>query len=129
MYATALDSSAVATILATCSQNKLLLGCGPVNNTVLTVAVMDDRADVLYNCGSTPICSNLANGVAWYFSDSFSWSFAQGGDTVSRGSCDTESTNGAYCLCWHTTFHQLFSNKQRSIFFKIILIITKYIKI
>jgi hypothetical protein len=97
-----MNSSAVATILASCSQNKLLLGCRPVGNTVLTVAAMGDRADVLYNCNTLTNCTHVANGVGWYFSNSYSWGFVNGTDTVTRSSCDVGSGNNSYRLCWHT---------------------------
>ncbi|CAF0917732.1 unnamed protein product [Adineta steineri] len=101
-YADSLASTVVATVLATCNKNKLLLGCRPVANTILTVAAMGNRADVLYNCSSTSTCTNVVNGVGWYFSDSYSWGFVRGSDTVTRDSCDTGTSNDAYRLCWHT---------------------------
>ena len=101
-YSTVLTSSLLTSILATCSKAKLLLGCRPVGNTILTVAAMGNRSDVLYNCGSTSSCVYTANGVGWYYSNSYSWGFAQGGDSVTRSSCDTASTNPTYRLCWHT---------------------------
>mgnify|MGYP007061239460 FL=1 len=92
----------VSTILAQCNRKKLLLACKPVANSVYTLAAMGLRADVLYNCGTASTCINVANGVGWYFSDDYSWGFVNGGDAVTRSSCDTESTNSAARLCWHT---------------------------
>jgi hypothetical protein len=97
-----MNSSVVSTTLATCSQNKLLLGCRPVGNSIMTVAAMGNRADVLYNCGSTASCTHVANGVGWFFSDSWSWGFVNGYDTVNRDQCDENPTNPSYILCWHT---------------------------
>ncbi|CAF1180535.1 unnamed protein product [Adineta steineri] len=102
-YADNLDSTIVATILATCNKNKLLLGCRPVANTTLTVAAMGNRADVLYDCGSTSTCTHVANGVGWYFSSSYSWGFVRGSDNVTRDSCDVATGDAAYRLCWHTS--------------------------
>jgi hypothetical protein len=101
-YAASMAPSAVATILASCNQSKLLLGCSPVNSTILTVAAMGNRADVLYNCSTLQNCTNVANGVGWYYGDSWSWGFVQGGDVVVRNSCDVGSYNTSYRLCWHT---------------------------
>ena len=75
-YATPMSASLISTILTTCSGSKLLLGCRPVGSTALTVAAAGNRADVLYNCGTTTACVNQVNGVGWYFSDSYSWGFA-----------------------------------------------------
>lgn len=97
-----MTASVVASILATCNKNKLLLGCRPVGSTIFTVAAMGNRADVLYNCGTTVTCTYNANNVAWYFSDSHSWGFAPAGSTVNRVSCDDVTTDGNYRLCWHT---------------------------
>jgi len=97
-----MTSTIVSTILTVCNASRLLLGCRPVGNSLLTVAAMGERANVLYDCSTTASCTNQANGVGWYFSSSYSWGFAQGNDSVARGSCDTSSTNPSYRLCWHT---------------------------
>jgi hypothetical protein len=89
-------------ILSSCNKTNLLLGCRPKNSTVLTVAAMGNRADVLYNCSSISNCVRVANGVGWYYSNSYSWGFAKENDPVVRNSCDTGNTNPAYRLCWHT---------------------------
>ncbi|CAF1073897.1 unnamed protein product [Adineta steineri] len=101
-YADTMVSTVVATVLSTCNKNKLLLGCRPVANTILTVAAMGNRADVLYNCSSARNCTHVANGVGWYFSDSYSWGFVSGSDTVIRNTCDEGTGDDAYRLCWHT---------------------------
>lgn len=101
-YGSDMSSSVVASILSTCNGNKLLLGCRPTGSTVLTMAAMSYRADVLHDCGSTTNCVYTANGVGWYFSNSYSWGFVKGGDTPIRNSCDVGSSNEVYRLCWHT---------------------------
>lgn len=101
-YATTMPAATITSILTSCNKAKLLLGCRPAGNTLMTVAAMGDRADVLYNCGTTTSCTYVSNGVGWYYSNSYSWGFARGGDTVTRSSCDTATTNPAYRLCWHT---------------------------
>ncbi|CAF1679703.1 unnamed protein product, partial [Adineta ricciae] len=47
-------------------------------------------------------CTHIANGVGWYYSDSYSWGFVSGGDNVTRNHYDSASTNAIYRLCWHT---------------------------
>ncbi len=79
-----------------------MLGCRPIGNALLNVAAMGLRADVLYNCGTNSSCTQVGNGVGWYFSDNYSWGFVNGNDTVTRNSCDIGSTNSAYRLCWHS---------------------------
>jgi hypothetical protein len=79
-----------------------MLGCRPTGNSLLTVAAMGLRADVLYNCGTIQSCTHVANGVGWYYSDSYSWGFVNNTDSVLRHSCDTFPTNPTSRLCWHT---------------------------
>jgi hypothetical protein len=92
----------VATVLSQCNLGKLLLACKPINNSVYTLAAMGLRNDVLYNCSNNATCTHVANEVGWYFSDSYSWGFVNGTDSVTRNSCDTESTDPTLRLCWHT---------------------------
>ena len=101
-YAIFLTPNLLATILSACNKSKLMLGCRPVGNSLLTLAAMGLRSDVLYNCSSISNCTHVANGVGWYYSDSFSWGFVNGTDAVTRNSCDTVFTNQDYRLCWHT---------------------------
>ena len=97
-YADTANSAIVSTILSSRNQPKLLLGCRPINNINLTIAAMGSRSDVLYNCGNIRNCTNIANGVGWYFSTSYSWGFVEGNDRVTQSSCDIASTNVAYRL-------------------------------
>jgi hypothetical protein len=97
-----MNKTMLAKILTACYQNKLLLGCRSVGREILTVAAMGDRSDVLYDCQELLNCKHVANGVEWYFSISWSWGFARGGDSVTRNSCDTEIVNSPFRLCWHT---------------------------
>jgi hypothetical protein len=101
VYATALDGSVLTSILSTCNKTNLLLACGPVGSTVFTVAAMGNRYDVFYNCSTSYNCTHVANGVGWYYSDTWSWGFASSYDTVYRFSCDI-LTNTTTRLCWHT---------------------------
>jgi hypothetical protein len=88
-YDVVMNSTLLATILAECNKGKLLLGCRPVNTTILTLAAMGLRSDVLFNCGTTTTCVHVANNVGWYFSTDYSWGFVNGTDSVYRVSCDT----------------------------------------
>ncbi len=101
-YNVVLNQSLLTSILSMCNKGKLMLGCRPVCHNLLTVAAMGLRADVLYNCGSATSCTHVANGVGWYYSNSYSWGFVNGNDPVTRSSCDTETTDSNYRLCWHT---------------------------
>ncbi|CAF3867994.1 unnamed protein product [Rotaria sordida] len=106
-YNVALNSTVLDTILTQCNKGKLLLGCGPINSSVLTLAAMGLRSDVLYNCGNTTTCTHTANGVGWYYSSDYSWGFVENQDTVFRNRCDVDissqgSSNSGLRLCWHT---------------------------
>jgi hypothetical protein len=89
-------------ILAQCDKSKLLLACRPVGSPTFTTLAMAPRADVLFDCGFQESCTNVANGVGWYYSDNYSWGYAPGGETVSRTSCDIEATGNGDRLCWHS---------------------------
>ncbi|UJR13334.1 hypothetical protein I4U23_000352 [Adineta vaga] len=100
-YSIGLNSSLIITILSTCYKAKLMLGCRPIGQN-LSVAAMGLRNDVLYNCSTISSCTHVANGVGWYYSDSYSWGFVNNTDSVTRSSCDTAGINSNYRLCWHT---------------------------
>jgi hypothetical protein len=78
-----------------------MLAARRVGTTVWDVLGAADFASVTTDT-STGNITTLANGIEWYYSPSWSWGFAKGGDSVSRTSCDTSSTNAAQRLCWHT---------------------------
>jgi hypothetical protein len=101
-YNITLNSSLVTSILRVCNKGKLMLGCRPFSSSLLTVAAIGLRADVLYDCSTIRSCTNVANGVGWYYSDSYSWGFVNNSDSVSRHTCDMASINPTYRLCWHT---------------------------
>ncbi|CAF3968520.1 unnamed protein product [Rotaria sp. Silwood1] len=101
-YAVALNETILTSILNACNKGQLLLACRPVNTSLLTVAAMGLRADVLFNCSSSSSCTHAANGVGWYYSNNYSWGFVSNNDTVSRNPCDTTQANPSYGLCWYT---------------------------
>ena len=91
----------MAPILEACAAQQLLLACRPTNSDTLTVAAMGDLDDVLFDCGQERPCSHEANGVAWYFSEDWSWGFAVAGEPVDRFSCDIGRSRAETRLCWH----------------------------
>lgn len=101
-YAVDLNSNILASIFQACNKGHLLLACRPINTTIFTVAAMGSRADVLYNCNSSVTCTNVGNGVGWYFSNNLSWGFVDYNDTVLLSPCDVLQTNPSYELCWYT---------------------------
>lgn len=100
-YAIHLDTPRLNSTLNACNKAKLLLACRPMNTTNFTVAAAGFRSDVLFNCGNAPSWTNIANGVGWYYSNSWSWGFVNASETVVRSSCDL-TTSSATRLCWLT---------------------------
>jgi hypothetical protein len=92
---------ALSSILAACDKTNLLLACRQTGSGILTVLAAAPRADVLFDTGTGNTPHN-ANGTGWYFNNDYSWGFADEGDPLSRSQCDTQSSNGALRLCWHT---------------------------
>jgi hypothetical protein len=88
-YDVELNSTILADIVNRCYKNKLLLGCGPADSEILTLAAWGHREDVLYDCGTEKDCLHMVNNVGWYYSPNHSWGFVQGEDSVNRVTCDT----------------------------------------
>ena len=100
-YGTTIGSdNSIALAGCSASGNLMLAARETGSNTILLLA-QAPYADVIFNVGNGNTTHN-ANGVEWYYSPNFSWGFAQGGDSVSRGQCDTNGTNADKRLCWHT---------------------------
>lgn len=96
----------VASVLNGCQGDYLMLAARRTGSTVFEVLAAAERADVIFNTGASNTTHN-ANGVAWYFSDNWSWGFASAGDLVNRDSCDTNGSSWSGTperdrLCWHT---------------------------
>jgi hypothetical protein len=79
-----------------------MLACRQVGSDTFKLLAHAPREDVLFFTGTSNTAHD-ANGVGWYYSDSYSWGFAKQGDPLKRGSCDTESINPTQRLCWHTS--------------------------
>ncbi|KIG14983.1 Multiple EGF-like-domain protein 3 precursor [Enhygromyxa salina] len=85
-----------------CTGSKLLEACRQVGSPTYAVLAMGDRADVLFPTGNGVNATHQGNGVAWYYSNSHSMGFAQGGNSVDRNSCDVDNVNPQFRMCWHT---------------------------
>ena len=92
----------IAQILQMCNHDVLLMGCRQPGSDELYVAAAGLREDVLFECGQDEGCTHEANGVGWYFNDSWSWGFVAAGEMVRRFSCDTADSQPLSRLCWHT---------------------------
>ena len=101
------DTSNLGTITSQCDKSHLMVACRQTGTTQLVAAAYAPIADVMYDTGTSNTPHN-ANGVDWYFSDSYSWGYAHEGDGISRSSCDTAT--GAYPedrVCFHTSVGNL----------------------
>ncbi len=95
------NATPLTTILTQCNKAKLLLACRVTGSQTLMAAAWAPRLDVTFDTGTGNVPHN-ANGVGWYYNNSWSWGFAQQGDAITRNSCDTTNTNADKRLCWHT---------------------------
>jgi len=84
-----------------CQGANVMLACSQVDGNEFVVLGQAPIEDVVFNTG-TGNTTHPANGIEWYFNESWSWGFAPSGETVSRNSCDTNSTAAEQRLCWHT---------------------------
>ena len=99
------NSPALSTLIQQCSKANLLMACRPVGGATWNLVAMAPRADVLFDCGQQQNCTKQSNGVGWYYSDSYSWGFAPGGESVNRNSCDYDNGSQTMTdkrLCWHS---------------------------
>lgn len=92
------------TVLSDCPGDKLLLSCRQTGSRILTLLAQGDRSDVTFDTGVNFDVLHIANGVGWYFNDTYSWGFVRAGDSVFKTQCDID-TSGANDerLCWHLT--------------------------
>jgi cysteine-rich repeat protein len=92
----------VADVLVQCNKANLMLACRPVGNPNFTVLAHAPREPVT-TINAELNTPTVDNGVGWYFSDSISWGFAIAGDPINRNSCDVETANPDFRMCWHTS--------------------------
>lgn len=89
-----------------CQGANLMLACSQVEGDEFVVLGQAPFDDVTFDTGTGNV-THQANGIEWYFSETWSWGFAPLGETVSRSSCDTASTAAEQRLCWHTNNNAL----------------------
>jgi hypothetical protein len=99
-------SAPMSTFLGT-SASQALSGCtgpdimlaGRVTGSDTLLALAEAPvADVFFDTGVNSDVTHNANGAEWYNADNFSWGFAPGGESVSKGECDTTEGDGRICL-------------------------------
>ena len=106
-------SPSVASVLAGCDGEYMLMAARPVNSQTFDLLAAARRADVVFDTGRPATTPDYdmphdANGTGWYFNDSWSWGFAKQGDPVSRNACDfNPAVNVELRLCWHTGSGQM----------------------
>lgn len=98
------NGTPLATIQANCDKAQLMMACRPVGAPNYTLLAVAPRADVFTDTGTgnTP---HDANGVGWYYNDSYSWGFAPQGEPINRSSCDYNGggqTQANMRMCIHT---------------------------
>jgi hypothetical protein len=104
----ALSGETLRSILDGCPGDRLMLAGGLTGGDTLMLLAEADRADVLFDVGQAQDGKHVANGVSWYYNDSYSWGFAAADQAVYRDSCDAsgvfnDDTAGMqFRLCWHT---------------------------
>ena len=67
-------------IKSSCSGNKIMLACRETGSGTLKVAAYADRTEVFLNTGDGGNTVHTANGVDWYYSESYSMGFAPVGE-------------------------------------------------
>ncbi|MGH9346744.1 MAG: beta strand repeat-containing protein [Vicinamibacterales bacterium] len=91
--------TAMSTITASCTGDRLMLACAPNGSGTLTVLAQALRADVLFDTGNNNTTTHAANGSEWYFNGNRSWGFAPSGESVTKSTCDVVSATNR--LCFH----------------------------
>jgi len=104
LYAT--DGVSLVSILDQCQGERMMLACSQVAGNEFVVLGQALYADVTFDTG-TGNTTNEANDIEWYYDESSSWGFAPLGETVSRTSCDTNSSQAEQRLCWHTNTDEI----------------------
>jgi hypothetical protein len=94
----------LATIQANCDKAQLMMACREIGSPNFKLLAAAPRADVFTDTGTgdTP---HDANGVGWYYNDSYSWGFAPAGEPINRSTCDYDEgsqTQPDMRMCIHT---------------------------
>jgi hypothetical protein len=100
--------TSISGTLAGCTGSRLLLAGRETGSSTILLLAQALREDVLLDTGTGTNATHLANGSQWYFNQSYSWGFANGGDSTFRTSCDasgvfdSNTSGNDLRLCWHT---------------------------
>lgn len=98
------DGVPIANVSTSCASSQMMMACRPVGSPNLTVLAQAPKTDVMFDTGTGNVL-HVANGVGWYFNNSWSWGFAAVGDVVNRNSCDVVA--GGNRMCIHTSSNNL----------------------
>ncbi|MBW8311976.1 MAG: hypothetical protein K0M64_08040 [Rhizobium sp.] len=101
-YDNAASGQSMASILAGCAGENIMLACRPVGATDYTVLAQAPRTDVFFPTGNGNV-PHVANGTGWYYSDSYSFGFAPEGEPLARNSCDTAGSAADRRMCVHSS--------------------------
>jgi hypothetical protein len=103
LYGTPFGNDASGALSGCGTGDLLMLAARETGSNTLLVLAAAPRADTLTNTGAADNgITHIANGSGWYYAPLWSWGFVLAGDPVSKFSCDTNNTNAALKLCWHT---------------------------
>ncbi len=101
------DTNDFGPILAACDGEFVMYGCRQTGNPNWQLLAMGERAEVFRDTGRQNNNLNVHNGVAWYFSTSYSLGFVLPGTAVRRNSCDTDNAQPQFRLCWHSNGNRM----------------------
>ena len=100
-------TTALAEIKMACPGSQLMLACRQVGAPALALAAHGPRAAVLRDTGANADVVSRANGVDWYYNDSWSWGFAAEGAVINKFTCDIGDLGSVppddNRLCFHTS--------------------------
>ncbi|MFH2079294.1 MAG: hypothetical protein ABIJ73_11355, partial [Pseudomonadota bacterium] len=97
------NTPTVASVLAGCTEENLMMACRPIGDPNFTLLAQAPRVDVITDTGNGVNATTTSNGSVWYFNDNWSWGFAPAGESVIRTSCDVEFVSQTNLrMCIHT---------------------------
>jgi len=97
VYANSIQN-ALPQIKAACAGQNLMLACKQAAAQNYQVLAAAPRIDVFTDTGPLNGQTHLANGVQWYYNNTWAWGFAPAGAPVWQMQCDINQ--GADRLCW-----------------------------